>query len=135
MNLLIPIEYGMIFTEKLKNKFIRDIILKLYLEDFRLINLWLRAEFGFDESITCEKIIRFALKNIDIIQMSTHYKLEFNNIKNYPGTSIRMITLLKTITYGNRYFRGNLLLLNEFKKLNNNLKGIYKVYERTGVVI
>ena len=125
----------MIFTEKLKNKFIRDIIVKLYLEDFRLINLWLRVEFGFDESITCEKIIRFALKHIDIIQMSTHYKIEFNNIKHYPGTSIRMITLLKTITYGNRYFRGNLLLLNEFKKLNNNLKGIYKVYERTGVVI
>ena len=135
MNLLIPIEYGMIFTEKLKNKFIRNIIVKLYLEDFRLINLWLRAEFGFDESITCEKIIRFALKHIDIIQMSTHYKIEFNNIVYYPGTSIRMITLLKTITYGNRYFRGNLLLLNEFKKLNNNLKGIYKVYERTGVVI
>lgn len=125
----------MIFTEKLKNKFIRDIIVKLYLEDFRLINLWLRAEFGFDESITCEKIIRFALKHIDIIQMSTHYKIEFNAIKHYPGTSIRMITLLKTITYGNRYFRGNLLLLNEFKKLNNNLTGIYKVYERTGVVI
>ena len=125
----------MIFTEKLKNKFIRDIILKLYLEDFRLINLWLRAEFGFDESITCEKIIRFALKHIDIIQMSTHYKIEFNNIVYYPGTSIRMITLLKTITYGNRYFRGNPLLLNEFKQLNNNLKGIYKVYERMGVVL
>ena len=125
----------MIFTEKLKNKFIRDIILKLYLEDFRLINLWLRAEFGFDESITCEKIIRFALKHIDIIQMSTHYKIEFNNIVYYPGTSIRMITLLKTITYGNRYFRGNSLLLNEFKQLNNNLKGIYKVYERMGVVL
>ena len=135
MNLLIPIEYGMIFTEKLKNKFIRDIILKLYLEDFRLINLWLRAEFGFDESITCEKIIRFALKHIDIIQMSTHYKIEFNNIVYYPGTSIRMITLLKTITYGNRYFRGNPLLLNEFKQLNNSLKGIYKVYERMGVVL
>ena len=125
----------MIFTEKLKNKFIRDIILKLYLEDFRLITLWLRAEFGFDESITCEKIIRFALKHIDIIQMSTHYKIEFNNIVYYPGTSIRMITLLKTITYGNRYFRGNPLLLNEFKQLNNNLKGIYKVYERMGVVL
>lgn len=135
MNLLIPIEYGMIFTEKLKNKFIRNIIVKLYLEDFRLINLWLRAEFGFDESITCEKIIRFALKHIDIIQMSTHYKIEFNNIVYYPGTSIRMITLLKTITYGNRYFRGNPLLLNEFKQLNNNLKGIYKVYERMGVVL
>lgn len=135
MNLLIPIEYGMIFTEKLKNKFIRDIILKLYLEDFRLINLWLRVEFGIDESITCEKIIRFALKHIDIIQMSTHYKIEFNNIVYYPGTSIRMITLLKTITYGNRYFRGNPLLLNEFKQLNNNLKGIYKVYERMGVVL
>lgn len=125
----------MIFTEKLKNKFIRDIILKLYLEDFRLINLWLRVEFGIDESITCEKIIRFALKHIDIIQMSTHYKIEFNNIVYYPGTSIRMITLLKTITYGNRYFRGNPLLLNEFKQLNNNLKGIYKVYERMGVVL
>ena len=135
MNLLIPIEYGMIFTEKLKNKFIRDIILKLYLEDFRLINLWLRVEFGIDESITCEKIIRFALKHIDIIQMSTHYKIEFNNIVYYPGTSIRMITLLKTITYGNRYFRGNPLLLNEFKQLNNSLKGIYKVYERMGVVL
>ena len=125
----------MIFTEKLKNKFIRDIILKLYLEDFRLINLWLRVEFGIDESITCEKIIRFALKHIDIIQMSTHYKIEFNNIVYYPGTSIRMITLLKTITYGNRYFRGNPLLLNEFKQLNNSLKGIYKVYERMGVVL
>ncbi len=125
----------MIFTEKLKNKFIRNIIVKLYLEDFRLINLWLRAEFGFDESITCEKIIRFALKHIDIIQMSTHYKIEFNNIVYYPGTSIRMITLLKTITYGNRYFRGNPLLLNEFKQLNNSLKGIYKVYERMGVVL
>ena len=135
MNLLIPIEYGMIFTEKLKNKFIRNIIVKLYLEDFRLINLWLRAEFGFDKSITCEKIIRFALKHIDIIQMSTHYKIEFNNIVYYPGTSIRMITLLKTITYGNRYFRGNPLLLNEFKQLNNSLKGIYKVYERMGVVL
>lgn len=135
MNLLIPIEYGIIFTEKLKNKFIRNIIVKLYLEDFRLINLWLRAEFGFDESITCEKIIRFALKHIDIIQMSTHYKIEFNNIVYYPGTSIRMITLLKTITYGNRYFRGNPLLLNEFKQLNNSLKGIYKVYERMGVVL
>ena len=135
MNLLIPIEYGMIFTEKLKNKFIRDIILKLYLEDFRLINLWLRVEFGIDESITCEKIIRFALKHIDIIQMSTHYKIEFNNIVYYPGTSIRMITLLKTITYGNRYFRGNSLLLNEFKQLNNNLNSIYKVYERMGVVL
>ena len=135
MNLLIPIEYGMVFTEKIKNKFIRDIIVKLYLEDFRLINLWLRVDFGIDESITCEKIIKFALKNIDVIQMSTHYKLEFNNIKNYPGTSIRMITLLKTITYGTRYFRGNPLLLNEFKQLNNSLKGIYKVYERMGVVL
>lgn len=135
MNLFIPIEYGSFFAEKIVNKFVKDIFVKLYFEDLRLIDLWLIAEFGIDKSITCEKIIRFALKHIEIIQMSTHYKIEFNKIIYYPGTSIRMITLLKAITYGNRYFKGNPILLKEFKQLNSNLSDIYTIYTRMGVVI
>lgn len=135
MNLFVPIEYGIVFTEKIVNKFVKDIIVQLYFEDLRLIDLWLIAEFNIDEFVTCEQIIKYALRHINIITMSTHYKIEFNKNILYPGTSIRMITLLKTITYGTRYFRGNPLLINEFKKLNNNLRSIHKVYEKMGVVI
>lgn len=135
MNLFIPKKYGIEFTLKIVNKLVKDIKLLLLFTDLRLIDLWLIAEFGIDNSIKSKDIILYALDNIEIVQMSYYFKVEFNQIKYFPGTSIRMITLLKAICYGNRYFRGNPFMLNEFKKVNNNIEQLYEFYDRIGVVI
>lgn len=135
MTILIPKDYGVRFTLRVINKLINDIKMQLLLADFRLIDLWLIAEFDLDVSIHSRDIILYALNQIELVQMSHHFRLEFNSVKYFPGTSIRMITLLKAICYGNRYFRGNPLVLNEFKKVNNNISLMYETYERTGVVI
>lgn len=135
MKLLVLKEYGFIFSEKIVDKFIRDVLLKLMIENFSILNMWLQVEFGLDESVTCEDIIKFALKHIRIIEMSSHYRIEFDEKIFYPKTTIRMITLLKALTYGNRFFRGNPIILDEIKQLNKDMKSLYMIYSTIGVVI
>lgn len=135
MNIVVPIEYGIEFTLNLIDKFVQDIELKLIVIDFRLMDIWLKAEFGLDEPDACRRIINYALNHIEIITSATHYVIEINPTINYSGTDIRLITLLKTINYGNRYFKGIPIIVNECERLNTNLGNLYGEYELLGAVV
>lgn len=134
MSILIPLKFNADFVAKLIDKFVRDIRLKLLITDFRLLNLWIQVEFGFSSAVSCKEIIEYALEHIDVITTQTHYKIVINPITYYPGTSIRLITLLKTINYGTRHFKGIPIIADECKLLNNNLDDLYTQYEFTGMV-
>lgn len=134
MSILIPLKFNADFVAKLIDKFVRDIRLKLLITDFRLLNLWIQVEFGFSSAVSCKEIIEYAFEHIDVITTQTHYKIVINPITYYPGTSIRLITLLKTINYGTRHFKGIPIIADECKLLNNNLDDLYTQYEFTGMV-
>lgn len=135
MTIVISNEFEEDFINRIIAKFIKDIQLKLDGIDFTLLNMWLQVEFGFNSTITCKKIIQFALKHIEIVTTQTNYIIQFNPIIYYPGTSTRLITLLKTITYGTRHFKGNPLLIDECKQVNTNLNNLYNEYRLLGVVV
>ena len=135
MNLIIPIEYNIDFVAKLIDKFVRDVRLQLLVTDFRLLDLWIQVEFGFSSRVSCKEIIEYALDYIDVVTMTEHYKIEINPTINYPGTSIRLITLLKTINYGTRHFKGIPIIVNEFERLNIDLDTLYLTYEMIGTVL
>lgn len=134
MNILIPNDYPEDFVAKIIGKFSRDIKLKLLMTDFRLLNLWIPVEFGFAFKVSCKEIIEFALKNLQIITTATHYQVQINPAVYYPGTTTRLITLLKMINYGNRYFKGIPLITDECKLLNNELDSLYDQYKFIGMV-
>ncbi len=135
MNIIISNEFDEEFINKLIAKFIKDVQLKLTATDLTLLDMWIQVEFGFDDKITCRKIIEYALKHIEIVTTQTNYIIQFNPIIYYPGTLTRLITLLKTITYGTRHFKGNPLLSDECKQVNTNLDNLYNQYRLLGVVI
>ena len=116
MNIIIPIEFDKDFIEKLIAKIIDDIKFQLTITNFELLNMWIQVEFGFDKNVTCEKIIDFALNHFEIVTTTSNYIIQFSPITYYTGTTVRLITLLKTITYGTRHFKGNTILIDEFKQ-------------------
>jgi hypothetical protein len=134
MNILIPSEFPEDFVAKIIDKFSRDIKLRLLDTDFRLLNLWIPVEFGFDFKVSCKEIIELALKNLQIVVSSAQYKVQINPTVYYPGTTTRLITLLKMINYGNRYFKGIPLITDECKLLNNELDSLYDQYRFIGMV-
>ena len=135
MNIIIPNTYDRDFIDKLVAKIIDDIKLKLITTNFELLTMWIQVEYGFDESVTCKKILEFALNHFEIVSTTSNYIIQFNPITYYTGTTIRLITLLKTITYGTRHFKGNTILIDEFKRVNTNLDNLYQQYRFLGVVI
>ncbi len=135
MNLIVSYTFEQPFINQLIAKFIDDIHRKLLVTDLSKLDLWLQVEYGLPQNITCKKIIEFGCKHLEIIQATNNYIIQFNSTVYYPNTSIRLITLLKTISYGTRHFRGNAILLNEFKLLNMNLDILYDKYKLLGVVI
>lgn len=135
MNIIISKEFPEDFINKLIAKFINDIQYKLNGIDFTVLDMWIQVEFGFNETITCKKIITQALKHIEIETTQTNYIIQFNPIIYYPGTLTRLITLLKTITYGTRHFKGNSIISDECKQVNIDLNNLYAQYRLLGVVI
>lgn len=135
MNIVVSNKFDEDFINKLIAKFIKDIKLQLTATDFTLLDMWIQVEFGFDAEVTCRKIIECALKHIEVVTTQTNYIIQFNPIIYYPGTSTRLITLLKTITYGTRHFKGNLLIIDACKRVNNDLDNLYNQYRLLGVVI
>lgn len=133
MFILIPKEYGYGFVDLLIGKIIRNLLIKIDYIDFTLLNLWMSVEFGLKGDDICKSIILFSINNIQAINMSNYYKIQFNNVVRY--NNIRMITLLKTLTYGTKHFKGNKIVLDEFNDIKKNLSLIYDLYDRTGVVL
>lgn len=134
MNILIPIGYDYGFIVALMNKLIQDIQLKLLHSRFNEIDAWLNTEFDFPELVYSKNIILFALKEIEIVKLSSHFSIQINKNVKYKGTNIKLITLLKMISYGNRTHKGNPIFIDEFKKLNIELNRLYIIYNRYGVV-
>lgn len=136
MIISIPKEYGKDFVRGIINKFIFDIKLKLIVTDFRILDLWLQVDFDIPKDVTCQDVILYALENaIELNTFNTEYNITFSNTKTYPGTTIRLITLLKAINYGNRYYKGNPIIVDECKQLNTDLSNLYENYRFMGVVI
>lgn len=132
--ILIPKEYGYEFTESIVKKYIQDIRPKLVLTDLLDIDVALNKKFDFPEITLAKEIILYALDNIVIRKRSQHWSVEFNPIINYPKTRTKMITLLKFISYGDSSTHGNPILINESKKLNKDLKILYKIYINKGFI-
>lgn len=135
MNLLIPIEYDYDFVLAVREKFIRDIYLNLKPESFFKIDVEMNSLFDFPEVVISKEIISYALDKLIIVKRSRYYSIEFNSVINYPKTKIKLITLLRFISYGNSDVHGNSILIDEFKKLNINLYTLYKIYKLKGIVV
>ena len=133
--LLVPKEYGYKFTENIVNKYIQDVSLKVFALNLLDIDIALNEKFDFPEITLTKEIILYALDNIVIRKRSQHWSIEFNPIINYPKTRIKMITLLKFISYGDSSTHGNPVLIDESKKLNTDLKTLYKIYINRGIVV
>ena len=77
MFILIPKEYGYGFVDLLIGKIIRDLLIKIDYIDFTLLNLWMSVEFGLKSDDICKSIILFSINNIQAINMSNYYKIQF----------------------------------------------------------
>lgn len=135
MNILIPSNYGYDFVLNLLKRFRSDIEIKIETTDFTVTDAWLELEFKLPKNVTSRKIISYALDNIVIIKFDTHYKMMINENINYLGTSTRLITLVRAITFGNTFIKGIPIIADEFKWMNNNLKRLYEDYRFVGVLV
>lgn len=137
MNILVPDNYRYTFIILLKNKMIKDIkrIIKLKRRSLIDMDLYLNDTFEFEETTLAKDIMLFALDNIEIIKRTKYYSIEINRNIDYPNTSIKLITLIQLINYGNLDIKGVPIFINEFKEVNKELKRLYKVYKRIGVVL
>lgn len=135
MNVLIDKKYPYNFIELLRKRFIHKVALKLLVTNFTKIDIEMNKLFQFPETTLSKEIILYALDNLEIVKLSNYYSIQFNQTINYPKTKIKLITLLKFISYGNSSVHGNSILVNEFRELNKNLYMKYKIYKLKGVVI
>lgn len=134
MNLLVERKYPYEFVLQLLRRFRLKVAMKLYVKDFTKIDVALNQLFDLSEITLSKEIISYALDNLIVVKQSNFYSIEFNPTLNYPGTKIKLITLLRFISYGNSNVHGNSILIDEFKELNKNLSYLYKVYTIRGIV-
>ena len=138
MNLIIDIDKPISFVKNIVKLIVKEIFHNLYLQNFTKIDIEMNDIYGFediDELLLSKEIILYALDNLIIVKRSRHWSIEFNPIINYPNTKIKLITLLKFISYGNSNVHGNTILIDAFKKLNKNLDKLYKIYLLRGYLV
>lgn len=134
MNLLIDSKYPYDFILQLLHRYRLRIAIKLSLQDFFKIDVEMNKLFSFEETTLSKEIITYALDKLIIVKQSNYYSLQFDSIVNYPGTKIKLITLLRFISYGNSNVHGNSILIDEFKELNKKLNFLYKIYKIRGII-
>lgn len=134
MNLLIDRKFSYDFVLEIKKKLVREVLIKLSINNFTKIDVEINKLFQPPEVLLSKQIILYALDNLIIVKRSNYYSIEINPIINYPKTKIKLITLIKFISFGNSSVHGNSILVNEIEKLNKNLYFLYKIYKLKGVV-
>lgn len=135
MNLIIDRKFPYNFVQQLLQKFRVEAAVKVRLQDFTKIDVEMNELFDFPETTLSIEIISYALDKLVIIKRSNYYSIEFNPTINYPGTRIKLITLLQFISFGNSNVHGNSILTDEFRELNKNLTSLYEAYRLRGIVI
>lgn len=135
MYLFLSREFDYDFILQVVAKLVRHIKINIHKENFIQTDLEINLIPGLKEIISTKEIILSALGKINIVKQSNHYIVEFDPIINYPNTRIKMITLLKLITYGNSQVQGNTVVLDEFKKLNTKLDYLYEMYKNRGIIV
>lgn len=135
MYLFLSREFDYDFILQVVAKLVRHIKINIHKENFIQTDLEINLIPGLKEIISTKEIILSALGKINIVKQSNHYMVEFDPIINYPNTRIKMITLLKLITYGNSQVQGNTVVLDEFKKLNTKLDYLYEMYKNRGIIV
>lgn len=134
MNLLIDRKFSYDFVLEIKKKLVREVLIKLSINNFTKIDVEINKLFQPPEVLLSKQIILYALDNLIIVKRSNYYSIEINPIINYPKTKIKLITLIKFISFGNSSVHGNSILVNEIEKLNKNLYFLYEIYKLKGVV-
>lgn len=134
MNLLINIKFSYTFVESIKRKLIKEVLIKLSGSNFTKIDIEMNKLFQFPEVVLSKEVILYALDNLIIVKRSNYYSIEVNPIINYPKTKIKLITLVRFISFGNSSVHGNSILTDEIKKLNKDLYLLYEIYKLKGVV-
>ena len=111
----------------------REVLIQLLLNDFTKIDIEMNELFQFPEVVLSKEVILYALDNLIIVKRSNYYSIEINPIINYPKTKIKLITLVRFISFGNSSVHGNSILTDEIKKLNKDLYLLYEIYKLKGV--
>ena len=133
MNLLIDIRLSYDFVKSIMKKLKREVLIQLLLNDFTKIDIEMNELFQFPEVVLSKEVILYALDNLIIVKRSNYYSIEINPIINYPKTKIKLITLVRFISFGNSSVHGNSILTDEIKKLNKDLYLLYEIYKLKGV--
>ena len=133
MNLLIDIRFPYDFVKSIMKKLKREVLIQLLLNDFTKIDIEMNELFQFPEVVLSKEVILYALDNLIIVKRSNYYSIEINPIINYPKTKIKLITLVRFISFGNSSVHGNSILTDEIKKLNKDLYLLYEIYKLKGV--
>lgn len=133
MNLLIDIRFPYDFVKSIMRKLKREVLIQLLLNDFTKIDIEMNELFQFPEVVLSKEVILYALDNLIIVKRSNYYSIEINPIINYPKTKIKLITLVRFISFGNSSVHGNSILTDEIKKLNKDLYLLYEIYKLKGV--
>jgi len=133
MNLLIDVRFSYEFVESIRKKLIREVLLLLPGNDFTKLDIEMNNLFQFQDIVLSKEVILYALDNLIIVKRSNYYSIEINSIINYPKTTIKLITLVRFISFGNSSVHGNSILIDEIKKLNKDLYLLYEIYKLKGV--
>lgn len=133
MNLLIDIRFPYDFVKSIMRKLKREVLIQLLLNDFTKIDIEMNELFQFPEVVLSKEVLLYALDNLIIVKRSNYYSIEINPIINYPKTKIKLITLVRFISFGNSSVHGNSILTDEIKKLNKDLYLLYEIYKLKGV--
>ena len=138
MNLLVPVDYDYKFTLGIEKKLKREIYIQFKLGEIATIklNVELNKQFKLeDDPLLIIDIVTEALKNIVIIKEGKYYNITLNKEVNYLKTKIKLIDLIKFITFGNLSAKGFPAFENVAAKLKKKLPELYEIYAQRGIVI
>lgn len=124
MYLLVPNKYGYSFAEQIKKVFIARLKIKFNVRKTIAINIALIDEYNLNQNISIEEIFDYMYDHIVIKPFGSYYKIQIDpNIRMY-GTSVKLVTLVKFITYGNLNQKGYRVILDVIKDLRKEIDEI-----------
>ena len=126
MELLVPSKYGYSFAKEIRRMFIEKVKNQFNYKKTISICLAMIREFDLDDSILASDVFNFMFENIEIINSKDKYIIRINPVVRMEDTSIKLITLVKFITYGNLTQRGYPLVkdvINDIRKEIDDITG------------
>ena len=126
------VEYTDAFFNWLVDKIIKHIYTEI--DDRKLIKIdnYINANYKsiFKKTFRSKEILYMFFNNLKVNRYWDKVVIESDPNQLIPGTTIKVVSIVKLITFGSFHIKGYPIITKIFKYFNDNLQGFYEIYER-----